>query len=1252
MPAFVVNREGTVKIANSSAAEWLNRSVQSLIGQPIHELSHPPNPIADCLLCQHIKSGQELTSTDFSYPMRRWQQISLSPLSSTSTEQFLQLHLDSSTRKQSERQMALVFDGSGLGYWDWDYVSGKHQVNQRWLDMLGLNPEDLDNYVSDWDKRIHPDDRERVLSTIAEHIRNDTPYVIEFRMQHKQGRWIWIQGSGAVVERDPTTKEATRLCGTHQNITARKHFEHNLQATYQIISHSSSVVMKWHCTDGLPIEFATENVLYLLGYSVEQLLNDRVFYVNLIHPDDLSVFLQELSNYQNNPKCTEITHLPYRIIARDGNIKWVQDQKVVSRNDQGEITGYQGLVTDITRQRQQSKAIRNIISGTQDKPQSNSALENLNLLMMETLSADFSLIGETLSSGECRTLSFCGQSKTLDDPVYVPHPTICARLSMGKTCSYPLDAANYFPDDSWLRNHAVQGLIAIPLYNEKQQISGHILTLYRQAIPDTQFVEDLLKLFATQIASELERSASIKALEVQKQRLIDAQSISHIGDWQWHWSDNHFSWSDEMYRITGTRKANFMPSFAAILAQLVYPDDRTHFKTSLQNTSSDGSIDFKHRIMLSNGEIRHVHQRGKAIFDDKRHAIGIRGTMQDITERLKTEQRLLEAKQEAEKATQVKSEFLANMSHEIRTPMNAIIGLVELCLNNAIAPKQREYLERVETAAHGLMNLINDILDFSKMESGKLKLEAVPFLLNELLDQVFSTMAEMCNRKHLILIRPDTKALHQAIVGDPQRLRQILINLIGNAIKFTERGQIEVTLNELNRTKHQVQLEFSISDTGIGMSEEQQSKLFKAFTQGDSSVSRQYGGTGLGLVISKQLVEQMGGSIKMRSQKNVGSCFSFTVKLGITDVDEVRHIRPDLRRTLDRDQLDRFRGARVLLVEDNEVNRIVATELLAQTELQVDTAENGEVALEKLQQNHYDCVLMDVQMPGMDGYRTTQTLRKLPECTKIPVIAMTANVMADDRKKCSQAGMNDFIGKPILPDTLYATLLKWIEPGLADGEGNIARPNSNENKNELPQLYGIDNSIGLLHTADDKTIYLKILEKFAENHAESIPEIKDALSLKDFAKARQLTHTLKGLAGSLGAIQLQGHLIRLEEAILDPGSVKNVHLINRMLGLAEKELTGIIDSIRQKLSKNRTQTDTAESENKFSPTELRTELARLLDKLQSFDSDADQQLERIISGCSDPSAIRKLTQIKKQISNYRYVDASDAILKLFDLPGE
>ena len=384
------------------------------------------------------------------------------------------------------------------------------------------------------------------------------------------------------------------------------------------------------------------------------------------------------------------------------------------------------------------------------------------------------------------------------------------------------------------------------------------------------------------------------------------------------------------------------------------------------------------------------------------------------------------AKRHAEAANETKSQFLANMSHEIRTPMNAIFGLVELCLNQPLDAKLRNYLQRVETASGALMTIIDDILDFSKMEAGKVHLESIPFSLEEMLHEVYQTMAELCRRKGIQLITGDNESQSLSVIGDPYRLRQVLLNLIGNAIKFTEHGGVTVNYRQLSGNAGQACLQFSIADTGIGMSIEQQNNLFQAFSQGDNSVTRNYGGTGLGLAISRQLIEQMDGSITVTSREMCGSTFTFTVLLGIADPESVFGIQPPMPAAIEPSKLQAMRQARILVVEDNEINRLVVVELLTLLQLQVEIAENGAEALQKLQNQHYDCVLMDVHMPVMDGCQAVRLLRSFEACQQLPVIAMTASPLPNDREKCLEAGMNDFISKPILPKNLYEILMKWI----------------------------------------------------------------------------------------------------------------------------------------------------------------------------------------------------------------------------------
>jgi PAS domain S-box-containing protein len=489
----------------------------------------------------------------------------------------------------------------------------------------------------------------------------------------------------------------------------------------------------------------------------------------------------------------------------------------------------------------------------------------------------------------------------------------------------------------------------------------------------------------------------------------------------------------------------------------------------------------------------------------------------------------------AETASRAKSAFLANMSHEIRTPMNAILGLTHLLGREAPTPAQAARLEKIEGAARHLLSIINDILDLSKIEAGKLKLEERDFALQALLDHVRSIIGDAAAAKGLE-IRIDTDDAPLWLRGDDTRVRQALLNYAGNAVKFTAAGHVTLRAQLLEQRGERLLLRFEVEDTGVGVDAEQMPRLFEAFEQADISTTRKHGGTGLGLAITRRLAALMGGEAGATSTPGEGSIFWFTVCLG-----RGKPLRPGAPELAQAEAELRLRhaGARVLLAEDNYVNREVAVELLRGVGLQVDVAENGRIALEKLQQQPYDLVLMAVQMPVMDGLAATRALRARPELATLPVLAMTANAFAEDRATCLAAGMDDFVAKPVDPEGMYATLLKWLPGTHAVAAPQQPAATVAAQGADLPSRLalhpGVDVAAALSNLPGMEDRYESLLQLFATHHGEDAAKLASQLEQGDVRAATLTAHSLKGVAATLGATELAAAARELEVKLREGG---------------------------------------------------------------------------------------------------------------------
>ena len=730
---------------------------------------------------------------------------------------------------------------------------------------------------------------------------------------------------------------------------------------------------------------------------------------------------------------------------------------------------------------------------------------------------------------------------------------------------------------------------------------------------------------------------------------------------------------------------------------------------------------------------------------------------EQLAHTIESELRLEQEKQVAEKADQAKSQFLAQMSHEIRTPLNAVIGMTYLTLQTALEPTQRNHLGKAYRSAQHLLGILNDILDYSKIEAGKLDIEHIEFTLDQVLQNVSNLIAEKATGKGLELLFDIDPTLPKRLIGDPLRLGQILINYANNAVKFTERGEITISLKVREETADDLLIYGAVTDTGIGLTLEQRTKLFQSFQQADASTTRQYGGTGLGLAITKQIAQLMGGEVGVDSVYDQGSTFWFTARLGksksqdvpqllredlegkrILVVDDNEAARLLLKRLLDDlhlevdsaesgaqalDMLDSavaqgnpyeaiyldwqmpgmngielakkvrerpyakppkmvlvtgygreevlktaeeiqfdnvlvkpvngsmlfdsvarlfgqhnpgasektdtvevsderlatIRGAKVLLVEDNDLNQEVATELLRGVGLVVEVADNGQIAVEKVQAASYDIVLMDMQMPVMDGLSATRIIREMPQFKRLPIVAMTANAMQSDREACRAAGMDDHVAKPIEPRELFQTLLKWINPregaqapAGAQPHPLLATSSPAQDGPQVPEgIEGLDTALGLKRVLGKVPRYVSMLEKYVAGQSGTVAALREALATGDRETATRLAHTTKGVSGNIGATVVQQRAEALETALQQGAPLAQT---TPLLDTLAQQLQPLVEAIAAQLARPPRQADGPTADQAATPAaidepHLAEVTQRLRQLLQDMDADASDWIQ-------------------------------------------
>ncbi|WBA43951.1 PAS domain S-box protein [Hymenobacter canadensis] len=1002
---MVGDSQGRITWANDQFLARWNCTLADLVGRLISELPYSRQPDLDTQAAiQASLTRQESFQFEMPDPSpehaKDWLRITVQPIRNADqvVEVYVGLLEDITPEKKAQLAVArsekryreLAENVPGVLYRWRQLADGSMRsvyCSPQITEIFGLQVEDS----SDFGNFIHPDDQALWYSSVATAAATLAPWSFEGRVLVPGQPLRWCQGNSALSYRDA---ESIIYSGIIQDISAQRKAEETARhnALHSLLTMEGLGIGGWE------FDFQTGQITVsvecqtMMGYSEANPLPASSTWTHCAHPDDVPQLEQAWAAYQRGD--APYFSCEHRVRCRNGTYIWVLNRALVTKRDaQGAPLIFTGIKADISVRKKTQEAL------------DVTALRLAKTIAM--LRRGILLVDEhhkVVLTNE----SFCqlfGLAETPTQLIGTDYAVVKAQMQRSLLA----------PDGEDLRlklrpGHEVihQGMLALR--------NGRLLDY--DFVPVRHSDADMGYLWKFKdITESYNAEMSLRLSEEKYRTIIDNMQLGLV----------------EM--DLGKRVVYTNPSFCRTIGyaseellgyklptNLLDFDSRIQLEDHINSRYQGTSSSYELPIITRTGEAKWLFIGAGPLYDKNRAVMGNIGIIFDITKQKKMEQNLREAKELAEHSTRAKEQFLANMSHEIRTPMNAIMGMSQLLAKTPLAPKQSNYLHAISTSAQNLLVIINDILDLSKLDAGKMSLEHVGFNVNRLCAQVEKTLLYKAEEKGLrlrIRVNPHVPAV---VLGDPYRLTQILLNLAGNAVKFTPKGEVCIECDLAGFYQDVATLTFVVRDTGIGIDTDYLQRIFQEFSQEDPSITRQFGGTGLGLSISRSLVRLMHSEIIIESKKNLGTTIHFTLELPVGTVDDLPQRRPEARANI-----EELRGKHILLVEDNEYNRLMAKTFLTNAQLKVIEAENGAVAVELAAAQPFDLILMDVQMPVMDGFEATRCLRHDLGLT-LPIIALTASAINGEREKCLAAGMDDYLAKPFYEDELLQMLCDWLLP--------------------------------------------------------------------------------------------------------------------------------------------------------------------------------------------------------------------------------
>jgi len=975
--------------------------------------------------------------------------------------------------RESEERYALAVDGSKDGLWDWDIANNEVYFSPRWKNMLGYEDGELENKFSTWENLLHPDDIEQATSTITAYFNQEIPkYEIEFRMRHKDGSYRWVLARAEVLRNEDS--KPYRMAGSHTDITERKNAEKELKESeerFRLIVETVPIpLIITKVSDGTII-LANESLGKLFNISVTKSIGKKTpnFYYN---PNDRDKLLKTFfkNGFVDN----------YEVMLKklDGvpMCSSVSLKLMTLNNEQVIIAGFH----DLTNQKKDEKKIKDLNENLEERVIQRTLELQQTKNRFEYLLTSAPVVIYTLEAVPPFKTTFMGknifQMVGYKPEQFMGNPTFWDSKIHRDDAQYVFDEMQeilkkdklaleyrFLQNDGTYRWMHDELLIVKDVNGKPTELLGYWIDITERKEYEERLQETLKEISDYKIA--LDESSIVTITDQRGIINYVNDNVCKISKYQ----RNELIGQDHRIINSGFHSKEFFRNLWSTIT------NGQTWKGEIKNKAKDGSF-----YWVDTTIVPFLNTKGKPY-----QYIAIRS---DITSRKLIEEDLIKSKETADTANRAKSEFLANMSHEIRTPMNAIIGFSELLYNTMENEKQRSQIASIRSSGKNLLNIINDILDLSKIEAGKLSLQTETVNIHRLAKEMEMMFAHTTGEKDISFYIETESEIPSALLLDETRLRQVLFNLLGNAVKFTDKGHIILTLDKKSKENNLIDLTIKVEDTGIGIPKTQQKRIFEAFSQQEGQMNSKYGGTGLGLTITKRLVEMMGGKISVHSVPDKGSIF--TVYLPDVKIGEI----DDLTRTkitFDPASVI-FKEAKVLIVDDNKENRNLITNLLENSPLTLFKAENGKEAVEIATQNLPDLILMDLRMPVMNGYEATQILKNQKSTKSIPVISISASTKIFSKKGNLKSIFNDSLMKPIDLTELVQLLKKYLKYQKPKNKAVINKKElkeipfelTAEQLKKLPELiHTLENEFMPAYRNAVKTQMIDQIEKFGKDLA-------------------------------------------------------------------------------------------------------------------------------------------------------------------------